>query len=603
MANEVVKLSQEQQRAVDSESRAIVVLASAGSGKTETIALRVLRLLEESSDDENILALSYTNKAAEELKSRLRERAGSLAERVITDTIHGFAHSLIRQHGTRVGLPLEPELLTRDEDRAELLNRWRAAEGMSLIPDPRQTLQSIDLARAKCQADEAVREWRMALTSLPGLDFPGLLDAAIQLLEIKGVRRQIGRTYNNIIVDEAQNLTPVQFRFLSALADDFNSDTSVMLVGDDKQSIVSFAGADPSLMGEFGNNQNAEVIRLSGNFRSARLLDALGGKVASQMDGIPQTGTQHAAKGEIQVQESRDEESEGTIVASWVQSLLSDGMPPSALAEGESRKVYPRDIAILGRSVAALRSTREKLEEAGVPFEMISSSTDWLEGAAGKLFMEIISLKGSPDYVSTRWRMARILNVGEEDLDTNEKIKNVINRSEIPYLSPLGSVIDMNDLENAVEHFLRMNGPQETEATSVQASWETDLREIEMAWQDFKNTYDSIQRTWINFSQFSMRRQSSILNDGVQLMTIHKAQGREYKAVALVGMNDGQIPDFRAKDRESKISELRTFYVAITRARRLLLLTRAERRATRFGLRTTDPSPYLALVQGVINRM
>lgn len=597
MADEEIRLSAEQQRAVDSSSRAIVVLASAGSGKTETIARRVLRLLEESSSEENILALSYTNKAADELRNRLRERAGSLAKRVVTETIHGFAHSLIRQHGTRIGLSLEPELLTRDEDRAELLNRWRASEGIRPLQDPRKLLQDIDISRATLQESEQVDQWRMALASLPGLDFPALLDAAIQLAEIKGVRRQIARSYSNIIVDEAQNLTPVQFKFLSLLGEASNSENSIMLVGDDKQSIVSFAGADPALMGQFALEQNAETIRLSGNFRSAMLLDQLGARIAAEMDGSAQGNTEHAARGEIQIREVSDEEAEGQAVVSWVQRLLTEGMPEHAIAEGESRKIYPKEIAILGRSVAALRTTRETLDSAGVPVEMISSSADWLEGPAGKILMELVSIKGSPDHVSTRWRLARLLNVSEEDLVSEEQIQNAISKADAVYLRSLHKLIDCPTLEDAITYFLETEGPEDAETTSAKASWESDLREISLAWDEFRSSYDQNQRSWINFSQFSMRRQTTFLQEGVQLMTIHKAQGREYKAVVVVGMNNGQIPDFRARSQQSLMAELRTFYVAVTRARRLLLLTRAESRATRFGPRSADPSPYLRFVR------
>lgn len=597
MEHEEIKLSEQQQAAVDCPASAIVILASAGSGKTETIARRVLRLLEDSPEDENILTLSYTNKAADELRERLRARAGSLAGRVVTDTIHGFAHSLIRQHGTRIGLPLEPELLTRDEDRAELLNRWYLAEGAGPVQDPRQLLQEIDISRATLKEDIRVEQWRLALASLPGLDFPALLDAALELLEIKGVRRQIARAYSNIIVDEAQNITPVQYKFLSALAGENDSGTAIMLVGDDKQSIVSFAGADPTLMRKFAQEQNAETIRLSGNFRSAGVLDALGAEIAAAMENIPQQSSDHAAKGEIQLKETPDEESEGQAVTDWVKNLLSNGMPEQAIAPGESRKVYPKEIAILGRSVAALRATREALQTAGVPFEMITSSADWLEGPAGKLLMEIVSIKGTPSHVSTRWRLARILNVDEVELQSEEEIQHAISNTDLTYLQPLNKLLSYSKLESAIAYFLNTTGPEDTETTSAQAAWESDLREIKLAWDEFNSSYDHSQRNWINFSQFSMRRQASPAQDGVQLMTIHKSQGREYKAVAIVGMNDGQIPDFRAKSEESRISELRTFYVAATRARRLLLLTRAKSRATRFGPRRSEASPYLGFAQ------
>jgi DNA helicase II / ATP-dependent DNA helicase PcrA len=144
------QLSEEQEAAVLSNDPAIVVVASAGSGKTEVAARRVERLLAESPGEAfRVLALSYTLKAADELRERFQERLGELHKRVDTNTVHGFAHSLLRQHGTRIGLPVEPEVLVRDEDRAELLARWLETEGRPVPDDLVLLLQRLDVARAR----------------------------------------------------------------------------------------------------------------------------------------------------------------------------------------------------------------------------------------------------------------------------------------------------------------------------------------------------------------------------------------------------------------------------------------------------------------------
>jgi superfamily I DNA/RNA helicase len=167
-------LSKEQEAAVMSDDRAIVVVASAGSGKTEVVARRVERLLGELSEESfRILALSYTVKAADQMRERFRERLGRLHDRVDTETVHGFAHSLLRQHGSRIGLPVEPEILVRDEDRAELLERWFTGEGRPVPDDLLAVFRRLDLARARCELQPLLSEWEAALTAAGAMDYAG----------------------------------------------------------------------------------------------------------------------------------------------------------------------------------------------------------------------------------------------------------------------------------------------------------------------------------------------------------------------------------------------------------------------------------------------
>jgi DNA helicase-2/ATP-dependent DNA helicase PcrA len=196
------QLNDLQHEAVSSRSRSLVVVAGAGSGKTEVVARRVERLLLESvQEDYRVLAVSYTVKAADELRDRLASRLGDLHRRVEADTVHGFALSLLRQHGTRIGLPLEPEVLSRDEDRYELLASWLSQQGDSALPDPASTFREIDLARARQQDAPYMNEWRDALASVGALDFPAMLDRAIELMESPIVRRALRSVFEHVVVD------------------------------------------------------------------------------------------------------------------------------------------------------------------------------------------------------------------------------------------------------------------------------------------------------------------------------------------------------------------------------------------------------------------
>ncbi len=155
-----VTLTVQQSAAVMSEANAVLVVASAGSGKTEVVARRVERLLTEREESfGRVLAVTYTVKAAAELRQRFASRLGGASRRVDTETIHGFCHTLLRQYGTNIGLPAEPELLVRDEDRVELLERWLTDKGMVLPEDTLDVLRELDHARSIGSRAPLLGEW------------------------------------------------------------------------------------------------------------------------------------------------------------------------------------------------------------------------------------------------------------------------------------------------------------------------------------------------------------------------------------------------------------------------------------------------------------
>lgn len=596
------QLSEEQEAAVQSNDRAIVVVASAGSGKTVVAARRVERLLTESPRESfRVLALSYTLKAADELRERFQERLGELHKRVDTNTVHGFAHSLLRQHGTRIGLPVEPEVLVRDEDRAELLARWLDSEGRRVPDDLVVLLQRLDVARARLTTSPLLDEWAAALESAGTLDYSSMLERATELLELKSASRQLRRLYGHVIIDEAQNLTPAQYALLTALIGPPNGEhVPAMVVGDDKQSIVSFAGADPELIAKFAAEYRAARFELRQNFRSAQAIVAVGDPVASQLGQAPSSvirTTTYAAPGQIEVHEAADEQSEGSLIAGWVTCLLSEGLPSAALAPGESPVVRPDEIAVLARSAAALRPTQAALELRGHKPAMSSSPDDWLATLPGKVAFEIVALRSASTHKSTHWQLSRLLDVDEQEVSAPDRVARTLEGHEDPGLRALAPLCSVEQPGDFIAEAANLDPPDGVDGQLL-ASWEADFRQLVDAWHAFTQQAAQVEQTWGNFRLHVSRQQrGDDLAPGVRLLTIHKAQGREYRAVAVVGLNDGQLPDFRAKSRDEQIAELRTFYVAVTRASRVLLVSRARSRETRYGPRPTTASPYLGYLR------
>lgn len=586
------QLSREQIVAVQSNSSAIVLVASAGTGKTEVVAHRIERLLKESGDENyRVLAVSYTVKAADELRNRLASRLGDLHRRVDADTIHGFALALLRQYGTSIGLPPEPEVLTRDADRVEIFDSWLRESGESVPTNLSATLRELDIARARCEDAPLLEEWRAALSTLQALDYPAMLDCAYELTSGSWLAKNLRRIYQHVIVDEAQNLTRAQYRLLTQVIGEpiVGHHLSAMLVGDEHQSIVGFAGGDSSLISRFAHDYQAERIELHVNFRSAReivnaersVARALGRHVGDQAD------IEYAARGSVAVHTCDSERAEAEHVGTWVTQLISEGLPGRAISSGEQRTVEPSEIAVLARAAASLRPVRDFLERQDTPVASASTEDDWMASLAGKTLVELVALRAAPGHFSTRRRLAALC--GSDDPDWRD-IRSLLNAATETSVAKLAEL----DLSGDLVSFL--STAQELEIDDP--DWADDLALIDETWLSFLDHGSVQDATFGSFRQYIARCQrGDNLSPGVRLLTVHKAQGREFKAVAVIACNEGQFPDFRASNHQQQQSELRTFYVAISRASRVLLLTRSTRRQTRYGGRRTDPSRFLRLIE------
>jgi DNA helicase-2/ATP-dependent DNA helicase PcrA len=578
------QLSPEQLRAVLADRSAIVVTASAGSGKTEVVARRIERLLDESPDESfRVLALSYTVKAADELRDRLARRLGDV-RRVDTDTIHAFAHNLIRQHGTWEGLPPEPEVLYHDEDRVELLTEWLGELGTFLEPDhARSVLQELDLARARCDNAQYLAEYRDALAGRGALDYPSMLDVACRLLENEWLRTQISQTYRHLIVDEAQNLSSAQYRLLTAVLGPAPPALDAMLVGDEKQSIVQFAGADPTLIKRFSEEYSAEKIQLTKNFRSSTAIAAVAEAVTADLGDRSPLQVVSAAAGHVEFAVSPSERDEGIATARWIESVVADGLPATALAPGEDGSIHPEEVAVLARTGAALRWTAEALEDLGIEYVLGSDPRNWMSSRLGQAVADLVAYRAGPGHPSAQAHLVASAQAPVEDLES----------SPVPGLAALLAV---SDGDNPAQLFAALAAADDI--GDAEPQWLDDKDVLQRTWAAFLDRTPQNERTYINLQLEIARSQRGEPNaPGVRLLTVHKSQGREFRAVALVGMNDGQFPDFRQTTEKERRAELHCFYVAVTRASRVLRLSRARQRSGRNGLWDTRESEYLALAR------
>lgn len=595
-----LSLTPEQQGIVDCDAPASIVIAPAGTGKTEILARRVERFLSEPRNGyAHVLAITYTTRAAVALRERLQARLGDLTPRVACDTIHGFANSILRRHGSHVGLGPGFEVISNDDDRVDLLESSGFFVGRSRY---RNLLRKLDLARATMEPHEDLQLWRAILSNAEAVDFAEMLTKALELLQIPAIARLYRRIYGLVIVDEGQNLTPQQYTLLATFVGppaEALRTIPIMLMGDPNQAIIGFAGADPSLLNQFEVDFDAQQHALTKNFRSSSSLASVARRVAKELGrAAPRHGQSldYPARGVLQVKTSTDERAEGDYVAGWVADLLENGLPPGALAVGEESHVKPHEIAVLARNSSALRLTADAMRQDGRSIASAHQGDDFMATDLGTVSVLLLRRNSPSHQMAATLGLRRVLKAPSLDIRSDGAIADALRANEGDWLDTLIRLVDAPTPACFVAALQDCEVPENAD-DQLLAGWLADQELIADAWGEYANVTSPSETSWQQFVFHLDRSQHSRdLGPGVRLLTVHKAQGREFKAVAVVGMNDGQFPDFRARSERRRTAELKTFYVAITRAGRALLLTRAGRRATRFGARLTDPSPYLGYV-------
>lgn len=616
-----ITLSAEQTAAVRAAEGPALILAGAGSGKTRVITERVAYLVSAlGADPREILAVTFTNKAADEMRRRIEERIGGHARQAWVMTFHALCVRILRRHPEDAGLARAFVIWDQDEC-LNLVKRSITSMGLQdKLYAPRRVLSLLSMqknGRAWSEAD--VRDYRLeVLNELAGrygaglraanaVDFDDLLAFTARLLEESDVLdRDAGLVFRYILVDEYQDTNRLQYRIVRALA---SVHKNITVVGDEDQSIYSWRGADIRNILEFERDfPGAAILRLEENYRSTQaILDAASGLVARNESRIGKTLRAMRAGGQrVENLVARDEYEEALRVATDIQR------------NGEGRRV-----ACLYRMNAQSRALEEALAGARVRYQVVGAVGFYARREVRDI-VSYLRLALNPDDDSALRRVINVppRGVGEQSLaiisSTAQQqglslwggLLEVLKGSMLPSRTR-GSLARFVSLVEELGAAREIHGPGELVGIVVQTTGYEDLidqepspiredrlqnlKELRAAATDYEEREGLGLREFLDRT-FLLGDADSIRDDApVLLMTLHAAKGLEFDTVFLVGMEEGLIPHMRAvQDPGQMEEERRLCYVGMTRAKSRLILTRARERSYFGDRRATLPSRFLS---------
>ncbi len=580
-------LNSEQQKAVLQTDGPVLIFAGAGSGKTRVLTARVAYLIAQKSvDPHHILMVTFTNKAANEMKERIAKLLSSYNLQATTynlpfaGTFHSLCVKILRHDGKEIGI--SPDFLIYDsEDQLDSVKMVMKTLDISTKNiNPGAALHTISQAKnelisateypqyARGYFQETVAQiylsYQKLLHESAALDFDDLLMYTVKLLEKSA--STLGRyqeQYHYVLVDEYQDTNRAQYTLTKLLSGRWHN---LCVVGDASQSIYRWRGADFRNIVNFkADFPDVAVFHLEQNYRSTQtILDAAFGVISKNTSHpVLNLWTEKKAGDKITLYEARTEHDEALFL---VQTILQSGRPFT-------------DFAVLYRTNAQSRVIEEALLHAGVPYTLVGGTRFYERKEIKDVLAYLRVLANSKDTVST----SRIGKLGKARMERFFKFAQTIQEDakliELTTLELMDKTLDVTDYlslynANVEEEAYRLENIKELRSVA------TEFPKI----QEFLETVALVEQEY----QPKKQRETDAKRETVTLMTLHAAKGLEFSVVFMVGMEEGLFPHSRSlMDKDELEEERRLCYVGITRAKERLYISFANRRLY-FGTRTQN---------------
>ena len=601
-------LNERQREAVNITEGPLLVLAGAGSGKTKVLTTKVAYLiLEKNVSPDNILAITFTNKAAKEMKDRILNMVGMVGYKIQISTFHSFGLAILKKHYDKLGLSKNFTILDSDDSNVVVKNilkdrnydeNYRAIR--SIISNNKNALvDSLEFARfVSNDYDEMVldvyQRYEDRLKRNNSVDFDDLLMLPIVLFrKYPSILKEYQEQYKYILIDEYQDTNEAQYLLAKMISAKYKN---ICVVGDDSQSIYSWRGSNYKNILNFEKDYpDCKTVYLEQNYRSTKtIIEASNELIKNNVhrkDKNLWTDNEEGVKIEYHI--ASNEKDEAYYVIKEINKLIDEGTKLS-------------DIAILYRTNAQSQNFEKELVLSNIPYKVVGSVYFYNRKEIKDLMAYLKLIYNKDDDVS----LMRIINVPRRKIGkmTIDKLREKANDLNVSLYDAIDSGKEL-EFKNLIEE-LRSQKDEMTLANFIQLVLDKTnlIKELESEntieaetrienLNEFKTIAIQFEENYGIISLEDFLNEISLVaditeyknNDGITLMTVHSAKGLEFDNVFIVGLEESIFPHMNSFDSNEQLEEERRLcYVAITRAKKRLWLVNAEAR-TIYGNKVKNP--------------
>ncbi len=589
--------NQEQQAAVMAKGQRVLVKAGPGTGKTFTLTARLQHLLEHGAAPERVVAITFTNRTADELKERLTRQCGSVSNGIFIGTFHSFCLENLRRYN--------PDLAVIGPDSRNLLLKrlfpdFSSTERSSISKSLTSYFNSVTLP-----SNDYIKIYMEELARLNGIDLDAVIPDCVNLfLSSDSVRQQMQQNVENLFVDEFQDLNSPQYQLIELLSEK----ASVFAIGDPDQAIYGFRGADIRHFMHFADLTGTVVLPLKTTYRLPdKIVQAAGSMISRNRikSGLDMTTADQSGDGTLEFYRLSSPEEEAELIVRRIEELI-DGVDNFSRNSGRTvnndcaNRLSFADFAVLYRLGQQADVLSEALSRRGIPYQLVGATPYYLCARLRPLYYLLQAAAGTDDIAIWLLLFGSLKGIGTMTTDRLE--------IELPlkgdFLSLTAQLVKCSEIQstalkslNEMVFTMRQTSIEEGIAKGITAILKLfGLEERDEDVLRLLNLATAFGRDLSAFSNHLQRYASETVYDrkaeAVSLMSCHSSKGLEFPVVFITGLEEGLFP-CTMYGRFDIEEERRLFYVALTRSSKRLVLTSAASRS-KISKGTNELSRFVA---------